>query len=69
MKAPYVAQVDDFMIGLDPFVLNVVIISVANFGVLALTVTACTLSKNRYLIQRNFFGINFWIRGINRALK
>ena len=47
VKAPYVAQVDDFMIGLDPFVLNVVIISVANFGVLALTVTACTLSKNR----------------------
>ena len=46
-KAPYLAVVDDLMIGIDPFVTNVVIITVATVSVFLLIATAYALSKSR----------------------
>jgi len=47
VRAPYLAVVDELMIGMDPFMLNVVVISASLFAVAALSVTACALSKAR----------------------
>jgi len=54
-KAPYLAVVDDLWIGVDPFVTNVVIISVSTISVFLLIVTAYALSKSRLDLK-----VHYW---------